>query len=123
MESLLFNFIEIMIPRVFGMPIQINFVRTSPENDVMFNEKARKATMGYMSKREGLLKKHGIKDLGAWVVLGEHLTIFVGEAPSLDAFQKLMMEPEYIALTAYATIERKVVLSMEEAMKMLKQAK
>jgi len=105
------------------MPVQIVFVRNSPENDVMFNEKARKVMMEFMSKRDVLLKKHGIKEIGSWLVLGEHLTIFADEVASLDDFQQFMMEPEYLAMMAYATIERKTAVSMEEAMKMLKQAK
>jgi hypothetical protein len=89
----------------------------------MFNEKARKVYMEYFSKLDGLSKKHGIKKLGGWTVYTEHLSVMVSEAPSLDAFQKLGMEPEVLALNAYETYEVKVALSAEEAMKMLKQAK
>lgn len=94
------------------MPTQIVFMRFSPENDPMFNEKSRKALIEYMSKREALLKKHGVKSLGSWTVPGEHLTISVLEG-SLDAMNKLSMEPEYIALNAYSTIEMKVALEEE----------
>jgi hypothetical protein len=105
------------------MPIQIFLSKFSPETDAMFNEKARKVMMELMSKRDGLLKKHGIKELGSWFVPTEHLLIIVDEAQSLDDFQKLLMEPEFIAATAYCSIETKVALSMAEATKMLKQAK
>jgi hypothetical protein len=121
-ESLLFSFIETMIPSVFGMPIQMVFLRFSPENDPMFNEKSRKVFMDYMNKRDGLLKKHGLKSLAGWYIPYEHLTITVLEG-SLDAINKLSMEPEFIAVTAYATAETKVALVAEEGMKMLKQAK
>jgi hypothetical protein len=89
----------------------------------MFNEKARKVYMEYSSKLDGLMKKHGIKNLGGWGVYTEHLTVMVGEAPSLDAFQKLGMEPEVLAMSAYETCEVKLASSMEEAAKMLRQAK
>ena len=102
------------------MPIQIFFVRGSPENNPVFNEKARKVTMELMAKVDGLRKKHGIKNLGWWIVPNEHLTILVDEAPSLDAFQKLLMEPEFIAMTAYYSIETKVAITPEEVMKMMK---
>ncbi|HMK94991.1 MAG TPA: hypothetical protein VK536_06265 [Candidatus Limnocylindrales bacterium] len=102
------------------MPIQIFFNRYSPENDPLFNESARKVGMAYINKRGALLEKHGIKELGSWIVPIEHLTISVLEAQSLDAFQKLMMEPEYMALLAYVTEETKVGISAEDAMKMLK---
>lgn len=89
----------------------------------MFNEKARKVNAEYMSKLDGLLKKYGVKMLGAWGVPTEHLNITVFETPSLDIFLKLWMEPEVLALGAYETYEVKVALSMEESMKMLRQAK
>jgi hypothetical protein len=60
------------------MPIQINFLRYSPENDPSFNEKSRKVLMEYLSKRDGLLKKHGIKMLGSWTVPAEHLISLCG---------------------------------------------
>jgi hypothetical protein len=56
------------------------FAKYSPENDPLFNEKVRKASMNYLSKREALFKKHGIKELGSWISLAEHLTISVTEA-------------------------------------------
>ncbi|MGD0804964.1 MAG: hypothetical protein ABSA11_12930 [Candidatus Bathyarchaeia archaeon] len=102
------------------MPIQIFFLKYSPENDSRFNEKVLKVTMDLMAKREGLLKKHGIKDLGLWLVPTEHLTIIVDEASSLDAFQKLLMEPEFVAINAYCSIETKVAITAEEAMKMMR---
>jgi len=105
------------------MPIFLVISRHSPENCPMFNEKARKVYIEWLSKLDGLMKKHGIKNLGGWGVTSEHLTVMVAEAPSLDAFQKLGMEPEILALSAYETYEIKLASSMEEAMKMLKQAK
>ena len=60
--------------------------------------------------------------LGGWNVSTEHLTVFACEA-SLDAFQKLSMEPEILAVSAYETGEVKLASGMEEAMKILKQAR
>ena len=40
------------------MPIQLFFVRNSPESNPMFNEKARKVNMELLSKRDELYKKH-----------------------------------------------------------------
>jgi hypothetical protein len=89
----------------------------------MFNEKAKKAFMEYCSKLDGIQKKHGMKTLGNWTVPTEHLTVAVFEAPSFEAFQKCGMEPAVLALGAYETYEVKSALSMEEAVKMLRQAK
>lgn len=111
------------IPRVFGMPIFLMISRHSPENCPMFNEKARKVYMEYMSKLDGLLKKHGIKMLGSWTVYTEHLSVIVFDAPSLDAMNKCASDPTIMALSAFETYEVKAALSMEEAVKMLQRAK
>jgi len=106
------------------MPTFLVISRHSPENCNTFNEKARKATLELMGKLDGLLKKHGVKRVGAWVVLGgEHLNFMVFEAPSLEAFQKFSMEPEVRALNAYNTNETKIAMTIEESMKLLTQAK
>jgi len=123
MKSLLSNFSEIKISRVFAMPTFLVISGHSPENCPMFNEKARKVVLQFVSKLDELSKKHGIKNLGGWDVYAEHLSVMVFEAPSLDAFQKFGMEPEIVALSAYVTYEIKSAVSMEESIKMLKQAK
>jgi hypothetical protein len=61
-----------------------------------------------------------MKNLGACNVNTEHLGVMMLEAPSLEAFNKLGMEPEVMALSAVETYEVKLALSMEEAMKMLR---
>ena len=82
------------------------FSRSCP----MFNEKARKVYGEYLSKLDGLLKKYGIKELGAGTVAGEHLSVAIFEAPSLEVFQKCFMEPEVLAVNAYETYEIKAAL-------------
>ena len=105
------------------MPTFLVISRHSPENCAMFNEKARKVTLEFLSKLDGLLKKHGAKLLGAWNVSSEHLSLMVIEAPNLAAFEKLGMEPELLALSAYETYEIKMAIGPEEAKKMLQQTK
>jgi hypothetical protein len=105
------------------MPVFLLISRHSSENCPVFNEKARKAYTEYLSKRDGLLKKHGIKMLGWWNVHLEHLIFSVLEIPSLDAFHKFTREPEFMALTAYSTYELKMASTLEEAAKMLRKAK
>jgi len=101
------------------MPTFLVISRHSPENCATFNEKARKIQIELMGKLDGLLKKHGVKRVGAWTVPGgEHLSFMVFEAPSLEAFQKFSMEPEIKALNAYSTNETKLVMTIEEAMKL-----
>jgi len=97
--------------------------RHSPENCPMFNEKARKLWLEYASKSEELFKKYGAKRVGAWSVPTEHLYVEVVEIPSLDAFEKLGMEPEILAWGAYETYEVKFAYSLEEVAQMLQQTR
>jgi len=103
------------------MPTFVLISRHSPENCPMFNEKARKVLLELAGKMDGLLKKHGVKMLGSWNVPTEHLALDVYEAPSLDAFEKLGMEPEIVALSKFETYEIKLAYGMEESMRMLQQ--
>jgi peptidase E len=66
------------------------------------------------------LQKHGMKILGNWAVPKEHLAFAVLEAPSSKAFQKLGMEPEALAMSAYETYEVKSALDMKEVVKRLR---
>jgi len=104
------------------MPIFLLISRHSPENCDMFNEKSRKVTLELMGKMEELLKKHGVKLLGGWIVTTEHLGVYAFEAPSFEAFQKLGNEPEVLATSAFETYEIKPAISFEEAVQMLQQA-
>jgi len=103
------------------MPTFLMFSRHSPENCPAFNERARKAQKELFSKLDELLKKHGGKRIGAWVVTSEHLAVGVFDIPSLEAFQKLSNEPEIVALGAFETTEYKVALSLEEVQQNLQQ--
>jgi len=105
------------------MPTFLLIERHSPENCPMYNVKARKAALKVTDKIERLLKKHRVKMVGRWVVHSEHLAIGVYEASRLEAFQKLGMEPEIVAMGAFNTSEMKLAVPIKEVMKMLRKAK
>ena len=107
------------------MPTFMVISTHSPEYCPENNEKVRKATLEVMSKMDGLLKKHGVKIVGAWFgfVPSEHTHYIVYEAPSVEALQKLRMKPEIRAASAYDSQETKIVKSLEEITKELQQAK
>jgi len=86
----------------------------------MNNAEVKKIVTEDMGKMEEVAKKHGIKRIGGWAVPSEHITYSVQEAPSLEAYQKYMME---FSRSKWATTETKVVIGMEEVKEMLKQAK
>jgi hypothetical protein len=102
------------------MPIVLVISRHTPENCPMFNEKAKKVFLDYWNKLNRRLKKYHGKMLGGYSVHAEHLGIMIFETPSLEAFQKSLMEPDVVALSQYSTYEVKLAESMEEAMKMIK---
>jgi hypothetical protein len=102
------------------MPTFLLISKHSPENCPMFNAKTRKLMTEAMDKMDGLMKKHGVKNIGSWTVPNEHLDIEVYEAPSLDAFMKLGMEPAIMALSEFLTYEIKLAMSSEEVEQMMK---
>ena len=105
------------------MPTFLLISRHSPENCAMFNEKAKKTAIAYANKMDAWAKKYGVKVAATATVPSEHLFVMIGEAPNLEALQKVAMEPEAIAMSTYNTTELKLALSMEESMKMIQQTK
>ncbi len=105
------------------MPTRLLIGRHSPENCSAFNEKARKVTMNLMAKLPELLEKHGVKLVGSWVCGEEHTIWSVFEAPTAEAFEKLGMEPEIYALSAFDTMEIKTVVTAEESLKRMPELK
>ena len=101
------------------MPLFLSISRHMPENCPVFNAKTRKVYMNWYSKLEGILKKHGVRLIWGGSVYTEHLSVYVFEAPSLEAFQKATFEPDFDAIHEYETVETKLVASMEDAMKTL----
>ena len=102
------------------MPTFLMIGRHSAENCPMLNEKSRKVAMEWFNKRDALFKKLGIKLLGSWTVVGEHIQVGAWEAPNSDAIQKLFSEPEMMALNAIETFDVKMAYTTEEVMKLLK---
>jgi hypothetical protein len=102
------------------MPTFLIISRHSPENCPLNNEKMKTMTLELPSKLTALEKKHGIKRIGAWTVVPEHLLVWVYEAPSSEALQKFSMERELLKWMAFNTSEIKLAMSLEESMKLLK---
>jgi L-rhamnose mutarotase len=86
----------------------------------MFNEKTRQIHVNLLNKLDSLLKKYNITLLGAWFALTEHTLYEVFDSPSLEAFQKMAMEPEIVQWSAFNTMEIKMVASVNDVMGLLK---
>ena len=102
------------------MPIFLIISRHTVENCPLNNEKMKKMTLELPAKLGRLEKKHGVKRIGAWTVVPEHLLIWVYEAPSSDALQKFSLEPEMIKWMAWNTSEIKLAMNLEESLELLK---
>ena len=102
------------------MPTFLIISRHSPENCPINNEKMKKLTLELPDKLVGLEKKHGIKRVGAWTVIPEHLLVWLYEATSSEALQEFSMEPEMVKWMAWNTSEIKLAMSLEESIKLLK---
>ena len=93
--------------------------RHSPESCPMHNEAVKKATVDLMAKFDQLLKKHGIKVIGGWNAGDDHSIVVVYDVPSLEAIMNFSMEPEVMVWSSYHTTETKMVMTLEDSMKML----
>jgi hypothetical protein len=102
------------------MPTFLIISRHSPENCPLNNEKMKSLTLELPDKLGKLEKKHGLKRVGVWTVIQEHLLVWVYEAPSSEALQKFAMEPEMVQWMAWNTSEIKLAMSLEESNKLLK---
>jgi hypothetical protein len=94
--------------------------RHSIESCPMHNEKVKKIYADSYAKMDQLTKKHGIKAVGGWAAMMDHLTITVIDAPSIDALMKFSMEPEMMSWGQYNSTELVPVMTLEEAMKLMK---
>jgi hypothetical protein len=113
--AFLFLFFESVIMATF-----LIISRHSPENCPMNNEKMKKMMLELPDKIGGLEKKHGLKRVGVWTVIPEHLLVWVYEAPSSEALQKFSMEPAMAKWMAWNTSEIKLAMRLEETIKLLK---
>ncbi len=95
------------------MPIFLGISRHSPESCPGHNEKTGKIVSELADKLEGLLRKHGVSMIGGWIVPSEHLIFAVYDAPSLEAFKKLSLEPEIARLDVFSTTEYKLSTTFE----------
>jgi uncharacterized protein with GYD domain len=103
-----------------GMTLFLQTARHSPESCALHNEKVRKIFVDLWTKMPQLTKKYGIKVVGSWTSVPEHLIIMLYDAPNMEALLKFSMEPEVMAAIGFQTTETRPVIPSEEVMKMMK---
>lgn len=103
------------------MPLILKIAKHSPENCPLTNEKMKKMYMDVSAKFGDLMKKHGVKLVGAWTVETKHLLVMVYDTPTFDVFQKFIKEPELVKwLAAQDITEYDPAMTLEETLKMLR---
>jgi len=95
--------------------------RHSPESCWISNAKTRQIHLNLVKGLESLLKKHKITMLGCWFDLPGHTLYEFYDSPTLEAFQKMAMEPEILQWGTFNTMEIRMVNSMDDVMPLLNQ--
>ena len=88
----------------------------------MFDATTKQIHLNLLDKLESLLKKYQITLLGCWFDLPGHALYEVYDAPSLEAFQKMSLEPEIVQWSSFNTMEIKLVSTLDDVMIILKQS-
>jgi hypothetical protein len=101
------------------MPTFLLISRHNPESCWMFNEKNRQIHIKLFSALDTLLKKYQITMIGCWFDIPGHTLYEVYDAPSMDAFQKMGMEPEITQWSSFNTMQIIMVSPLEEIKGML----
>lgn len=86
----------------------------------MHDAKLMKIYMDLMAKTDRIMKKYGIKMVGSWAALPQHLQVFVFDAPNMEALMKAGAEPELMTWASYNTTEIMPVMTLEETAKLMK---
>jgi hypothetical protein len=89
----------------------------SPESCIVNNEKSMKAWRALNAKWEQLIKKHGVKLVGAWHDGMNHRFVMVWDG-TLEKLMELSMEPEMMAFGAFHNNELCPVMTLEESRKL-----
>jgi len=89
----------------------------APESCPVNNEKSMKTWRALNAKWEQLIKKHGIKLIGAWHDAMHHRIVMVWDG-TLEKMMEFCMEPEMLAFGAIHDNELIPVTTYEEAVKL-----
>ena len=81
------------------------------------NEKALKASIAVKAKLPELYNKYGIKFIGAWAIHPQHLVVYIFDAPSMEAIQRIELEPEVMNWRCFTTADYQLAAPMEEVEK------
>ncbi len=93
--------------------------RHTAESCPMNNGKTRQIALEAIAALPEAAKKFGIKVVGSWTVLPEHLTVHVFDAVNLDTVLKFSMESSLLKWWSFNTSEIKPAITLDETVKLL----
>lgn len=94
--------------------------RHTPESCPQHNEAARKVYNQFYAKLNGLMQKNGVKMVGGWVSMPEHLTVLVFDVQDSAGMIGFMREQDMVAWQSYQVVENRQVRMFDETMTLLK---
>jgi hypothetical protein len=94
----------------------IEIVTHSPESCPLSNPKNQKIMTSWLENIDALAAKHGVKVLGVWTDRWGHTSWAAYETPSMEAFAKLELEPEFMARATFNNIEKRAVTTAKETL-------
>lgn len=96
------------------MPTFLLISRHNPESCWISNKKSRRIYIDLFNSLYALLEKYHITLIGAWFDIPGHTLYEVYDAPSLETFQKMGMEPTIAQWSAFNTMEIIMVSPLKE---------
>ncbi len=99
----------------------LSIIRHGAAECATHNEYYRQALIETLGQWEDLLKKHGVKLVGAWSVHQKHFQVIVYDAPNFEALMAWSMEPPIMKLTNMYDTDVWPAMTMEQMTQMLMQ--
>jgi hypothetical protein len=97
----------------------IEIVTHSPDGCPLGNPKNLEITINWLGNKDFLAAKHGIKVVDVWTDRWGHTSWITYETPNMEAFEKLELEPEFMARATFSCIEKRTVTPAQETLDFL----
>jgi hypothetical protein len=96
-------------------------MRHAPESCPLGNSKNLDIMIQWIENLENLTAKYGIKVVGAWTDRVGHMVYAIFDIPSMKEFTNFEMDLQNIPVITFSTIEKKVVISIQDTLVFFKE--
>jgi len=94
----------------------IEIVTHSPESCPLGNPEKLEIMMDWLNNLDALVAKHGISVEGVWTDRWGHTSWVAYKTPTMEAFAKLSLEPDFMKRVTFNHIETRAVTSAKETL-------